>query len=253
MNSLGDVQLNYENGIRIPEIGIGRNHHAASFSSGDDTTIFLANDFGYCFFSELNNLQAAPGICDNAASPTATVLSYTYGTVAEWKQHISRSLALSCCSRYLLHGTYDRGSLPSVALTRFEDRPLIVTAHRGIDPGGSSTGQGTCGSAVPFQGTVLDVWQFPLAPSPPVFVNTTDGVITTEEATTNGTALYSEYNPLTWTSAFVVAICIAIIAAIAATVTIVTKKLKAKHKANQDRQKFREFVDEFNEESEDLT
>jgi hypothetical protein len=102
-------------GFAPVQIDIGTSVSAATLGG----VVFLAVGDAFCYNSHARNTSPFTKVCAAEAKSTEGVLSYTYGLADDWVAHLKEatgsSLVTSCDAR-LLHGTFDLGSRPAVAL-----------------------------------------------------------------------------------------------------------------------------------------
>ena len=158
--------------------------------SAVEDVVMLVNADGFCYNSKSHNTQNAPSVCSQAPSSTAGVLDYSIGLARSWTDLLSTSsclyaastgldvggahgaaaagggacVAITACSTAILHGSFDQGSAPSVALGYSGPGALaagdeasvllFLETHRGI-PSGAAVAN-TCGEPVHVDGTLID-------------------------------------------------------------------------------------------------
>lgn len=167
---------------------------AVSFSPLNNVLLLL-NDGGYCYNSHKHNTRSLPSVCSSPPVPTPYVLDYTLGLVEDWQSALRKSDCLftsavsgtsasstdsssssnglkrekkacymaSPCDARILHGTYDQGSKPTVAVSRFamnsntgsgSDAAFFLSLHEGYSL--NERHGGGCGEPIHRDGVVLD-------------------------------------------------------------------------------------------------
>ena len=122
---------------------------------------------GFCFNTETRNKQPSPTLCELRPQATPGVLNYNYAPLSHWKAHFhsqqsSTTPLLTSCGEEVLHGTYDQGHNPSVALAAMGSKIGVVEVHEGWRANDRDVSE--CGAPIMFSasgGVVLDSW--PLA------------------------------------------------------------------------------------------
>lgn len=121
------------------QIGVGRSVAASAAAMARprrkkaSTVVMLVSGDGFCFNSHLHNTGPF-NVCRLTPHATPGVLDYTYGSVIQWLQVLrgtcakgasissssssstTKSRLVTACDADLLHGSYDLGHHPSVAL-----------------------------------------------------------------------------------------------------------------------------------------
>lgn len=146
-------------------------------SAIDDAIMLFAGD-GFCYNSHSHNTASLPTMCDQKPSSTPGVLEYSIGLSMDWLRlfspdspsiatvtatHSSRrhntvlsssdqgvvSFALGSCHQSILHGAYDQGMHPSIAMTRsrtnsmddnsVSDGYAFIEVHEGVCSSATTT------------------------------------------------------------------------------------------------------------------
>lgn len=110
--------------------------------------LMLITDFGYCFNSHRHNTRSYPTVCAATPVPSDTVLDYSIGLVSSWVHILMNSACvyepdigavcteISPCHSSILHGTYNQGSHPAVAIDFHNDGNrtdyFFLEVHRGL-------------------------------------------------------------------------------------------------------------------------
>lgn len=130
----------------VVQIGVGTEVAASAavtptLAGGDgrrkerEAMVMLVAGNGFCYNSHLHNTGPF-NICKLVPHSTPGVLDYTYGTTSQWLQVLRRrSEAVSLvtpCDDDLLHGSYDLGFHPSVALFSSPHFVGMLELHNGF-------------------------------------------------------------------------------------------------------------------------
>jgi hypothetical protein len=164
----------------------------------DSSLVVMVHGKGFCWNNEKRNKDAATGSCDQTPSieNDSSVLSYTYGSITDWKTHLCRASAsmpgvvyrettnlvmptagpngalLSPCNAHLVHGSYDQGHHPAAGLYARDGSGgsgdgrrgtaaaafAIVEVHEGFDASAGDTDGNKCGAPLSKPGIVMDAW-----------------------------------------------------------------------------------------------
>jgi len=135
--------------------GMGSNARVSIHTILDDTRVMIVGGESFCYNNEVQNKRASPLLCSSLPSSTPNILTYTYGTFDELVSQIDSGEMSTPCSTHVLHGMYDMGTRPSVALYSLDSSLGVVEVHEGIP---SSVDPGSCGVSNTFRGIVLDGW-----------------------------------------------------------------------------------------------
>ena len=129
--------------------------------TGTDTdgVIMLNVGDGYCYNAHHKNTRAVPSVC-TASGPhihsTPHVLDYSIGLLSDWvdlhADNTDKTLtgdkrpgidsldpldplkyAITSCSPSILHGSYDQGKHPAVALGRINGESIFIELHEGLE------------------------------------------------------------------------------------------------------------------------
>jgi hypothetical protein len=177
-------------------VTVGKQLQLSVAGSGADQVLMLVTDYGYCYNSHGHNTRAYPTVCSSTPLPTDTVLDYSLGLARHWLDALrggansvssvslrdaQKSYLAHSCSDKILHGSYDQGSRPAIALS-FDSVPafarnashaadaekmyFFLEAHEGVPTstpskvtdGVRSRGGGECGDPVHRDGVVLDAF-----------------------------------------------------------------------------------------------
>ena len=114
-----------------------------STSTTPSGALVMVTSDGYCFNSHEHNTRATVSICSSIPESTPGVLQYSIGLVEDWRSVLRTnsygSFALSACSSRILHGVYDQGRNPTVALIDLqlgklvdEDIPRVVFLGKNV-------------------------------------------------------------------------------------------------------------------------
>jgi hypothetical protein len=125
--------------------------HPASVMRGDQVALVVGN--GYCWNSEDHNKRAEQSLCRSLPESTPHALSYTVASVSSWSSSAVKTVS-ACSGGDFVHGVYDQGSAPSVALLPGQ----LIEVHEGF--GKNDRDVGGCGTPRPYDGLVMD--SFPL-------------------------------------------------------------------------------------------
>jgi len=87
-----------------------------SYNDKHDGILMLVNENGFCQNQEHQNKAANRAICEPVRTSTRGVLVYTYGKIEHIEAKIKNNEEMSACDENVMHGAYDQGSSPSVAL-----------------------------------------------------------------------------------------------------------------------------------------
>eukprot|EP01133_Synstelium_polycarpum_P004326 gene4326-5052_t len=144
-------------------------HPSMSVASyNGEAHIMQVHDNGYCYNTEHRNKRPSPRVCESRPTDpiTTRILNYNYGRLTDFLIHIQSGITMSVCDDAILHGTYDQGTLPSVALipvTQADGTPSlgVVSLHHGVPI--DYVDLSACGAPIPHDGLVLDSW--PIFPS----------------------------------------------------------------------------------------
>jgi len=132
-------------------------------STVDDAVLLFAGD-GYCYNSHSHNTAPLPTMCDRKPHSTPGVLEYSAGLTEDWLQLFdpdspsaitapSQEFTLNSCHGSIMHGTYDQGSHPSIAISRSVDGTgyAFVEVHEGVrgEEPELSTAKNTFSASVP--------------------------------------------------------------------------------------------------------
>lgn len=110
---------------------------------------------GFCYNTHWYNIRAHPSICDITPKPCPATLVYNYGTLAAFESKIRTPEFITSCDNEIVHGAYDRGVQPSVALFTAKDNLGVAEIHRGE----RSVDIQFCGSSIHDNVLVLDSWR----------------------------------------------------------------------------------------------
>jgi hypothetical protein len=178
-------------------VTVGKQLQLSVAGSGADQALMLVTDFGYCYNSHGHNTRAYPTVCSSTPVPTETVLDYSLGLARHWLDALrsdayhsssgvsvkdaQKSFLAHSCSDKIMHGSYDQGSRPAIALS-FDAAPafarnsthaaeadkmyFFLEAHEGVPTstpskvtnGVRSRGGGECGDPVHRDGVVVDAF-----------------------------------------------------------------------------------------------
>jgi len=179
-------------------VTIGKHLQLSVAGAGADRALMLVTDYGYCYNSHVHNTRDYPMVCASQPRPTPTVLDYSLGLAAHWleafrsggnvvvKKSVTNpdkvdSEALiylaTSCSQKILHGSYDQGGRPTIALSKHavsssssdrltsvdDEMFFFLEAHEGLPVATigklGSRGGGACGEPVHVDGIVLDAFE----------------------------------------------------------------------------------------------
>lgn len=107
-----------------------------------------------------DNTKATPALCDVTPIALPNVLTYTIGWLSDlvgW--HLSLNSSITPCSTSgVVHGMYDMGGSPAVALFADDSNTIgVITVHQGIPA--NATDAHRCGRAVSHpQSIMMDSW-----------------------------------------------------------------------------------------------
>ncbi|GAQ89096.1 hypothetical protein KFL_004870010 [Klebsormidium nitens] len=156
-----------------PVFAIGDFPSVAALAYNGRAVLALVNTNSFCYnsYQRDDSPLGLPQICDayklGFGQPSLGVLAYTYGYADVLVPKLQANtpngtLITSACDDMLLHGTYDQGYQPTIALAYpGGPAPVAVEVHVGIE----SLAHGDCGSPVPSSGLVLDSWVLPQLPT----------------------------------------------------------------------------------------
>ena len=132
---------------------------------GDDITVAVTNDvlmlvtdYGYCYNSHSHNTRSVPHVCSSVPKPLQHVLDYSIGLLEDWRDVLTSQELVSSCHSRILHGSYDQGSHPTVALRAIDNVYSFVSTHEAI--ASDEEADGRCGTPVLQDGIVVD--SFPI-------------------------------------------------------------------------------------------
>jgi hypothetical protein len=120
---------------------------------------------GFCWNTEVQNKDAATGLCDVTPTPSNFSLTYTYSSIENFFSRIDSGATFTSCDEGVLHGAYDYGVSPSVSLFYTSaDQLAMLEIHQGVTsammPPENSPGS-ECGVPVPSEHLLLDAWALP--------------------------------------------------------------------------------------------
>ena len=123
--------------VNWKQVGVGKNLGVGTAAG----SMMLVSDYGYCYNSHDHNTRSSPMVCSSEPEPTRYVLDYSLGTAADWLDALTfkadkkfselsasysngtvpsfseaQAAAITPCHSTVLHGSYDQGSFPSVAM-----------------------------------------------------------------------------------------------------------------------------------------
>eukprot|EP01119_Soliformovum_irregulare_P013412 TRINITY_DN3560_c0_g1_i1.p1 TRINITY_DN3560_c0_g1~~TRINITY_DN3560_c0_g1_i1.p1 ORF type:complete len:643 (+),score=152.06 TRINITY_DN3560_c0_g1_i1:2-1930(+) len=146
------------------KLGVGSKPSASLLEFGGKTYILEVHTGGFCWNTAYRNKRANVSLCDSTPVSIPNVLIYNYGTLDDW-QHVVNNTDMgdvSSCNVHLLHGMYDMGTQPHMTVfpAVYHQTQVMVAmeVHRGIE---SSVDEGGCGSAIPYEGYIMDGWILP--------------------------------------------------------------------------------------------
>jgi hypothetical protein len=88
---------------------------SSTIANPTKSVITLVVTDSYCFNSDENNKRAYPRVCDNVATSTSQIMTYTMGSPKQWlRRNVLTNRTITACESELLHGTFDVGLCPSV-------------------------------------------------------------------------------------------------------------------------------------------
>jgi hypothetical protein len=178
------------NGAKLIPLGIGSQVRVTSNIIDKQVYLSMVWDGGFCWNSATHNLQARRVCANNPTTITdpvcssvnqRDVLQYTFGKMTDIIDRQVKSITrngvlLSPCDNNIMHGSYDRGTIPSAATVLLQKDKMIrfVTVHQGsvakhVDgnvymdkrpPGPATTC--LCGTAIHHSGLVLDSFTLPV-------------------------------------------------------------------------------------------
>jgi hypothetical protein len=160
--------------VSVTWISVTVGQHISISYSPLSNVLLLLNDGGYCYNSHTHNTRATPSVCSSFPTSTEYILDYTVGFLSDWLTAIRESQCVvttllpgvdemcflaSPCHQRLLHGTYDEGSKPTVALSRMSSadgvsNTFFIELHEGYNLR-FKHGAG-CGEPIHRDGIVLD-------------------------------------------------------------------------------------------------
>eukprot|EP01090_Pellita_catalonica_P021054 TRINITY_DN7780_c0_g1_i1.p1 TRINITY_DN7780_c0_g1~~TRINITY_DN7780_c0_g1_i1.p1 ORF type:complete len:471 (-),score=55.63 TRINITY_DN7780_c0_g1_i1:81-1493(-) len=135
------------------------------YDVGSDVSITARNGMfaevhanGYCYNSESHNKRADISVCKSLPKSEDGVLVYSYSTLDSWLQFLEnpKNGYVNSCNHHIMHGAYDEGFFPDVALLEAGSSFGIVEVHEGV--GADFVDQAKCGRASSVDGVVLDSW-----------------------------------------------------------------------------------------------
>lgn len=144
----------------IPRLNAGCMHLGVggrmSVSVAGDV-MMLVTDYGYCYNSHAHNTRSVPHVCSNEPKPLQHVLDYSLGLASDWHDALSTPNKISSCHPRILHGSYDQGSHPSIALTLTKNNSYaFISTHE--DLRGTERADGHCGTPMLQNGIVIDAF-----------------------------------------------------------------------------------------------
>ncbi|GAM16895.1 hypothetical protein SAMD00019534_000700, partial [Acytostelium subglobosum LB1] len=149
-------------------LGVGANPQASIVNFQGNDHVMLVNDQGYCFNTETRNKRPYPRVCESQALAVSgsRALNYNYGLLSDYLQHVHQNVAFSPCSEIVLHGAYDQGSFPSIAIFQTVDATGnstigVIELHQGVPADFVDTA--ACGAPTTHADLVIDSW--PIYPS----------------------------------------------------------------------------------------
>lgn len=159
----------------LQHFDVGANSRLAAMlvPASDGTDILLVGEVhgdGYCWNSETNNKQPTPATCDNEARSTPHIMNYNIGALGAWNAFFAASAptpnaTLSpCTSVGVLHGTFDTGARPQLALwLTVESNVVVLVLHESLaasaeDVSGCGFAVATDKPSILLDGWVLDGW-----------------------------------------------------------------------------------------------
>jgi len=169
------IIINGNNGETRPvNVDIGSVPSVSMVQHAGEIYVFSVHGESYCWNNEVHNKQAGERLCDNKPFSMPYMLTYNFGSFADWASHISSHLKVNekdkdaidktfgSCHPTILHGTYDSGSNPTTALFTSKDPVtkkevlLFAEVHQGVPD--NVVDKYACGLAVSMPGLVLDSW-----------------------------------------------------------------------------------------------
>ena len=151
-------------------IGVG---YHMDVSVRSDGVLILVSDYGYCYNSHQHNTRSTEKVCSSKPIPSQHVLDYSIGYEKDWAQLLDESYTMASghfnvsdipdayitpCHGRLLHGSFDQGSRPSVALSSSPSQVYFLELHEGMTKGTAPSGG--CGNPFHRDGLILD--NFPI-------------------------------------------------------------------------------------------
>jgi hypothetical protein len=122
-------------------ISVGKNFDVGITYNND--ALMIVNDYGYCYNSHDHNTRSYPSVCSSTPIATSTVLDYSVGLINDWIELLesssssssssSKSPLVTSCSSKILHGSYDQGKLPSIAITYIDNRNVFFSVHEALN------------------------------------------------------------------------------------------------------------------------
>lgn len=147
-------------------IGVGTNTSISlAWDNNHNAYVHEVHSDGFCFNTETRNKQASPPVCEQVATSTPNVLNYNYAPLANWRNLLlgqKNNTMLTSCSEQILHGTYDQGRSPSIAMAYVGNKFGVVEVHEGWRKGDVDISE--CGAPLVLAdagGAVLDSWPLP--------------------------------------------------------------------------------------------
>lgn len=122
-------------------IGVGK-HVDASVGYGG--LVMLVSDYGFCYNSHKHNTRSTEKICSSIPTPTKHVLDYNIGLENDWVDFLNGDASvftsenasfITPCHRRILHGSFDQGLRPNVALSSLTSIPYFLELHEGLSKG----------------------------------------------------------------------------------------------------------------------
>jgi len=156
----------------LVQVDVGSSLSVSLHDYNGQLMVLETHSNGFCWNSEPNNKQPTPATCSNTPFSIDYILNYNFGSFDDWTTHITNIInnkntsynldsIFSSCHPTILHGAYDSGSSPQVALfSSYDDSGnealLLAEVHVGLPEKYNSSSQ--CGFALHMDGIVLDSW-----------------------------------------------------------------------------------------------
>jgi len=151
--------------LQLSSLDVGEDPRISLAYQGSSLVALEVHGHGYCWNNEDNNKRAETALCDSIPRSQRLVLSYNFGTLEAWQQHIANEIPMSPCDDMILHGVYDLGTFSSICTFYDKNGDLsFLEVHTGVSEL-DLVDAFVCGMATPSGNAfILDSWNLPSAP-----------------------------------------------------------------------------------------